>query len=372
MESLQKNRGKVKRYARLMKVANWIARIPDRVTPPPFRLLQIGSAFWQSRALYVAVRLGLADELGDAEKTTRAIAEARSLNEDHLYRLMRMLASVGVFTETAHRTFANSKMSAYLRSDHPESLRAMILMHNAPVMTRPWTESLEECIRSGETPFVKANGAELYEYMDRDEEFSRLFSQAMDSVEALTGSDYLGDFDWDRFDRVIDVGGSNGSKSLAILQSNPRLRALVFDRPSVVGHARAHWQGRADPGVVARMEFVGGSMFEAIPSAASDKDIYMFVAVFHGLDDEDAQVVLHALNRAIGDTNAAVLVVDAVAARTGVDPTIASFDMQMLIGTRGRERTLAEWTALFGKAGFSIREVVDVRTFAKFIVLHAM
>jgi hypothetical protein len=372
MKSLQKNRARVRRYGLLMKVASWVASFPNRITPPPMRLIQMGSAFWQSRALYVASRLGLADELGDSEKTTRAIAGAHALHEDHLYRLMRMLASLGVFEETAHRVFRNSRMSEYLRSDKPGNVRAMILMHNAPVMTKAWTESLEDCIRTGETPFVKANGAELYKYMEGDEGFDRLFSEAMDSVAALTGNDYLKDFDWGRFDRIIDVGGSKGSKSLAILELNPRLRALVFDRAQVVEGARSHWQDRVAPAVLARVEFQGGNMFEAVPAAASDKDLYMFVAVFHGLGDEDAKAVLDNLRRAMGDRGATALVVDAVAEETGIAPALASFDMQMLIGTRGRERTLNEWTALFDEAGFGIQEVVDVRTFAKFIVVRPL
>jgi hypothetical protein len=372
MPTLQKNRGKVRLFQRLTRVAYWVAGIPNRVTLPPFRLVQIGAAFWQSRALYAAASLGLADELGDGEKSTAQIAGALDLHEDHLYRLMRMLASLGVFTETDHRVFRNSKLSHCLRSDHPQGVRALVLMHNSPVMTRPWTEALEDCIRSGESPFVKVNGAELYEYMMGNEAFDRLFASAMDSVEALTGSEYLRDFDWSRFDRIIDVGGSKGSKSLAVLRLHPHMRATVFDRARVIETARPYWEGRVDPSVLARAEFVAGDMFDAIPVADSDRDIYMFTAVFHGLDDEGARAVLANLRRAFGRRRPTVLVVDAVAEPTNIDPTVASFDMQMLVGTRGRERTPEEWSSLFVSSGFDVEEVVDVRTFAKFIVLRLL
>ncbi len=62
--------------------------------------------------------------------------------------------------------------------------------------------------------------------------------------------------------------------------------------------------------------------------------------------------------------------IDTVAAETQIDPAVASFDMQMLIGTKGRERTLPEWRALFEGACLHIDEVVEVRSFASFIVVR--
>lgn len=370
MESLQKNKIKVALYRGLLRFAGGLANIPNKVTPPPFRLIQLGSAFWHSRALYAATKLGLADALGDGVKTTAELADELGLYQGHLYRLMRMLASLGIFTETEPAVFKNSAMSHYLRADYPNNVRAMILMHNSPAMIKPWVESLEPCIRNGKTPFVEANGAELFQYMDGDPAFDRLFSQAMDTVEALTGDAYLDDFDWSLFDRIIDVGGSRGAKSLAILRRQPHLRALVFDRPAVIEDARSFWKNKVEESLLERIEFVGGDLLESVPVPQSGRNIYLFMAVFHGFGDPDARQVLENVRRAIGSGSATVLIVDAVAAERGIDANTAAFDMQMLIGTRGRERTLPEWSALAADGGFSIREVVDVRTFAKFIVLR--
>jgi hypothetical protein len=370
MTTLQRNRFQVRLYQWLLRLANAIAALPNRVTPPPFRLLQMGSAFWLSRAVYVAARLELADALGEAQKTVAALAVERGLHEGHLYRLLRMLAANGVFRETAPRTFVNSPLSHYLREEHPHSLRAMILMHNSPLMTAPWLEPLEQSMRTGETPFAQAHGAELFDYMERDVAFDHLFARAMDAVEALTGSDYLQDFDWSRFDRVIDVGGSQGAKALALLKTQAHMRALVFDRPPVIVAAHEAWQGKVDPAVLARVEFAGGDMLEQIPPPQSERDIYLFMAVFHGMDDATVRCVLQNLRRTIDGLRPGIVVVETVLPPVGTDPALAGFDMQMLIGTRGRERTLAEWTTLFDSAGFALREVVAVRTFARFMVVQ--
>lgn len=372
MESLQKNRFRVKLFAAAVAVANWLAALPNRLTPPPFRLMQIGSAFWQSRALYAAASLGVADEIGDGKKSTAEMASALAVHEDHLYRLMRMLAAMGVFEETSPRVFGNSKLSEPLRSDSAKSVRKMILMHNSEVMTRPWTESLLPSLHSGEIPFEKTHGAPLFDYMDSHPEFDALFAGAMDAVEGLTGLDYLQDFDWGRYDRLVDVGGSKGAKTLAILQHNPQLQGVVFDRQQVTASAEAFWRSRGEERLLERVQFVGGNMFEAIPPAHSDQDIYLCMALFHGLGDEEAGRVLANLHQAFAGYRPTLLVVDTVAEEVGIDPNVAAMDMQMLIGTRGRERTRSEWESLFRRNGFALRELVPVRTFARFIVFDAV
>ena len=115
MKSLQKNNIKVKLFKAMVGLANGLATLPNKLTPPPFRLIQIGSAFWLSRALYVATKLGLADALGEGEKSTTELATDLALEEGHLYRLMRMLAANGIFAESSHRLFRNSSMSHYTR-----------------------------------------------------------------------------------------------------------------------------------------------------------------------------------------------------------------------------------------------------------------
>ena len=122
MSRLQRNRFKVKLFQMAMGFANKLASLPNKLVPPPFRLIQMGSAYWQSRALYVATDLGIADALRDGRKTTYDIAEVLDLHEDHLYRLLRMLASQGVFKECGGRCFRNNRLSAWLCKDHPQSV----------------------------------------------------------------------------------------------------------------------------------------------------------------------------------------------------------------------------------------------------------
>lgn len=368
--SYQLNAGAVRRFAKVMKFGAWLQSIPNKLTPPPFRLMQIGSAFWQSRALYVAARLDIATQLGDDELDTDAIATRIVAKADAIARLLRLLAAIGVFEEKAPHVFRNNKLSAFLRTDNPQNVRAMILMHNADAMSRPWYEHLEQGIRDGVPPFRLAHGEDLFDYLDHHADFDALFSEAMDSVEALTGDSFATDFDWGRFERIIDVGGSRGAKALAILKRHPKLAALVVDRPQVITEAEHYWSARNTNGIE-RLHFQAGDALTTVPSAQSDKDIYLLSAVLHGFDDEICITILRNVAAACGQTGARIALLEMVLPEVGADFASASFDMQMLMGSRGRERTLSEWSVLFVKASVALEEVVGLQSFGNILVLRS-
>ena len=368
--SLQKHRITVRLFGWLMKFSARLQHLPNAITPPPFRLMQIGSAFWQSRVLYTAARLDIATLLGDESLDVDDIAHRVEAQPDAVFRLLRMLAAMDIFEEASPRRFRNNRLSACLREDAPDSVRAIILMHNSPEMSRPWYEMLEQGTRSGDVPFRLTHGSELYEFMDGHPEFDALFSRAMDSVEALTGDSFATDFDWSRFDRVIDVGGSKGAKSLSILKQHQKLKALVVDRDQVVREAERYWQGRENASLLARVSFRAGDLLESIPPATDHGDIYLLCAVFHGLDDEDCARVMHNLVDACAGTGARIALMELVMPESHADLASTAFDMQMFMGTRGKERTLIEWRRLFDQCGLQLEEIVSMRSFGKILVLR--
>jgi len=368
--SLQKNAGAAWSFGKLVKFSAWLLNLPNKLTPPPFRLMQIGSAFWQSQALYVAARLDIATVLADATLDADQIAARIAADPDATWRLLRMLAAMGIFEEIAPRRFANNRMSAFLRQDNPQNVRAMILMHNSETMSRPWIEQLEPGIKRGEAPFELAHGETMYAYMDRHEDFDALFAKAMDSVEALSGDSFATDFDWGRFERVIDIGGSKGSKAVTILKRHPHLKALVVDRLQVIRNAERYWVGKADSALLDRLSFAAGDLLVSVPPAKDDKDIFLLSAVLHGFDDDTSIRVLKKLVAAVGNTGARIALMEMLLDEAQVDLVGATFDMQMFMGTRGRERTLGEWRNLFERSGVMLEEIVGLRSFGKILVLR--
>lgn len=369
--TLQKNPGAVRRFGKLATFAAWLQNIPNKIVPAPFRLVQISSSYWQSRALYVAAKLDIATVLADGQFTAEELAARVRSQPDATFRLLRMLAAMGVFEEVSPHVFRNNKLSNCLRDGYPQSVRAMILMHNSPELSQPWFEKLEEGVRSGSVPFSLTHGQDLWAYLDTHPEFDALFTRAMDSVEALVGESFAIDFDWSRFERLIDVGGSNGGKSMAILKRHPRLKALVADREQVIRGAVEFWQQCEERALLPRMSFESCDLLQSAPAAASDKDIYLLSAVLHGLGDDACITVLCNLASASAGTGATIAVMEMVMPDMQADMATASFDMQMFATTRGRERTQGEWRRLFEKSGLVLQEVVGLQSFGKILVVRA-
>jgi len=234
---------------------------------------------------------------------------------------------------------------------------------------RPWYEHLEQGIREGVPPFRLAHGKDLFDYLDHHADLDALFSEAMDSVEALTGDSFATDFDWGRFERIIDVGGSRGTKSLAILKRHPKLTVLVVDRHQVIAEAEYYWSTHNTTGTE-RLRFQAGDALTTIPSAQGDKDIYLLSAVLHGFDDDTCIAILRNVATACGQTGAQIAVLEMVLPEVGTDISGASFDMQMFMGSRGRERTLSEWSVLFANARVVLEEVVGLQSFGNILVLR--
>ena len=368
--TLQKNNTAVKTVRWLANFFTGLQNFSNRLTPAPFRLLQIGSLFWQSRALYIATRLDVATVLGDNTLSVDDLANKLGCNTEYLYRLLRMLASIDIFNETSPRCFKNSSLSSYLM-DHNTTVRSMILMHNSPEMSSPWFETMENGISQGRAPFEIKHGVELFEYMNLNREFDELFSSAMNEVEAIGSNSFATDFNWSFFDRLIDLGGSNGSKAISILKHNPEIKAVVVDRDHVISKANSYWQEKEETSVVSRLSFKSGDITEAIPPSENNKDIYFLCGVLHAFNDEFSNRILSRISEQCQQTGAKLAVMDLIVPSENADFLSCSFDIQMLMGTSGLERTLEQWESLFSANSLVIEEVVKLRPFGNIMLVES-
>lgn len=85
---------------------------------------------------------------------------------------------------------------------------------------------------------------------------------------------------------LLDVGGGTGIYSIALLYKNPRLRAIVFDRPEVL---RVAAEFADSHGVAERLECVAGDMFsDPLPAA----DTILLSNVLHDWDILECQQLI--------------------------------------------------------------------------------
>jgi hypothetical protein len=332
--------------------------IPDMVSTsesPATVLLRMMRGYWVSQTIFTAARLNIADLLRDGPQTCAALSDRTSVPERSLYRLLRALASVGVFVEVEERTFALTPLAELLRSDVPGSLRASGVFMGE-VLYRVWNELLPG-LQSGEAQFGRVFGAEFWEYLAAHPELAVSFQDMMADLNALTNAAVPAAYDFSGVDCIVDVAGGNGSQLAAILQANPRLRGVLFDLPYALDEARRQLTAT---GVIDRCEVVAGDFLERVPEGG---DVYLLRWVLHDYDDERNIRILRNCRAAMPD-HGRLLVVELVIG-SGSDPdgwTPRFLDLQMLLNFGGQERTEAEFRSLFSAAAFQLQRLIPTRS----------
>ena len=318
---------------------------------PRDNLLRMTNAYEASQAIHVAATLGIADLLEDGPRSAEDLAKATGTHAPTLYRLLRALASVGVFAEETDGRFGLSPSAEYLRSDVPGSVRAWAMLIGRPSFWTSWGHLLAVA-RDGEPAFPDLYGTNIWEYLAAHPEESVIFSAAMTSLSAGVVEAVVQSYDFSGVGALIDVGGGEGALLAAILVANPALRGILFDLPHVVAGAKDRLERT---GVADRCEVVSGSFFETVPEGA---DTYLLKSIIHDWDDAAAIEILRTCRAAMPDTGR-LLVVERVI-RPGNEPDRAKFsDLYMLVALGGRERTAEEFRSLLAEAGFRMTEVID-------------
>jgi hypothetical protein len=319
--------------------------------PPPVVILNLLSGMMTARAVQVAANLGIADLLQDGPQSVTALAEATGTHAPSLYRLLRALASLGLFSEVDAGIFAQTTLSTFLASDVHGSMRDMARMWGDSWRWRAWGD-LAYSIQTGRPAFDHLHGKNLWEYFAEDDPAAgRLFSMAMTSFsEGVTGP-VVTAYDYSAFNTVVDIGGAHGGLIRAILRLNPAVRGILFDLPPVIEGARDRI---AEDGLTDRCALVAGDFFAEVPAGA---DAYMMKFILHDWDDDHCVQILRNCRRAIVPTGL-VLVVDQVLAPGNAPSFGKILDLEMLTILTGRERTEAEFAALFQAGGFRLTRVV--------------
>jgi hypothetical protein len=304
-----------------------------------------------ARAVETAAELGVADLVAEGPRSADDLAEATGSHPSSLYRLLRALAAHGVFEELEGQRFAQTARSATLASTHPRSLRDVARMFGSEWEWRSWA-ALPHSIRTGQPSVDAVYGMSLWQYFeDVDPAAGAVFDAAMTGGSSRLTPAIVAAYDFSAFATLVDVGGGRGHLLAAVLQANPRLRGVLFDRPSAV--ASLHDSLR-EPGVAERVEVVAGSFFDRVPSGA---DAYLVKFVLHNWDDESAGQILARLREAV-PTHGRLLLVERVLSRATDLPGATLVDLVMLKNHAGRERTEGEFRELLSSAGFELAHVV--------------
>lgn len=317
--------------------------------------MQLAMGGFAAQAVYVGAKLRIADMVADGPKTTAELAAVSGVHERSLYRLLRCLASLGVFTEVADRTFANTPASETLIADSPESMRAMVLMIGDPEHGRVIND-LEYSVRTGKTAWDHVHGVPVFKYFfEVNKEFGDIFNQAMTSGSHPQIGAVLAAYDFSGFGTIADIAGGHGHLVGGILQKYPQARGILFDLGVVLAGAPEMLRSY---GVEDRVELVEGDFFSEIPVVA---DAYILKHIIHDWDDDKCEIILGSIRRSMPD-DGRVLIVDAVIPPGNEPHPGKLLDLEMLIAPGGLERTAAEFETLLKNSGLELTRIVPTQS----------
>lgn len=323
-------------------------------TPPhPAQLIvDLGFGFILSGALAAVTELGVADRLAQGPKNSALLSEELGTDASSLYRALRLLASVGVFTEDAEGRFGLTPAAELLRSQVPGSLRDAVLMLTQKIFWAP-TGELTETIRTGKTPFDRIFGKPFFDYLASDAAAGATFHRGMSSLSELENGPIARSYDFSPFQKVVDVGGGHGGFLIEVLQSSPNVRGVLFDHAHVLAESRIVRAGLSE-----RCEHVTGDFFQAVPAGA---DVYVLKRILHDWSDEVCVNILRNCRSAMSPSGR-VLVVDTVIPPGNGPHGGKVLDVMMMASLPGRERTEVEFQKLFAQAGLRLSRVIATPT----------
>jgi len=325
-----------------------------RPISPLAEVRALAMGFVVSRALQVAAELGVADALSEGPKTRIDLAREVGADPATLHRLLRALASYGVFEELADGRYANTPRSECLRSDVPASIRNLARMYGDAASWQSWA-ALEHSVRSGEPSFSHVHGQSMFEYFTTHPESARRFDEAMVAASRLMNDAIVEAYDWEQFGTLVDIAGGMGSTLAAILGANPGVRGVLFDLAHVVERGRVHL---TEQGVAERCTTQSGSFFDTVPAGA---DAYFMKHILHDWNDADCLRILGNCAKAMAN-HAKLLVCEKIVPAGNAPAAVKTMDLVMLVQTDGgRERTEEEFRQLFARAGLRLARVIQTR-----------
>ena len=317
----------------------------------PSMILDLITGKWRAQAVCVAAELGLADLLKDGPLSSEEIAGIAHVSADAVYRLLRALASVGLFSSLPEQRFALTPLGAYLRSDVSGSLRDFARFAGHEISWQPWGQ-LADSVRTGTPAFEHLFGMQAFDYCAQHPDVAAIVNAAMTAATTTSAAAIGGAYDFSQIGTLIDVGGGHGLLLASILKTAAEMRGILFELPYVVEGARDLLRRE---GVAERCAAIAGDFFDAVPEGG---DAYILKGVIHDWDDERASHILRNCHRAMRP-QAKLLLVEGVIT-PGDEPDVQKFvDLEMLVLTPyGKERTEAEFKDLYSKSGFRLLRVV--------------
>ncbi|MFP4023399.1 MAG: methyltransferase [Thiohalospira sp.] len=338
----------------------FLYKLSRKFTAPNIAIVEMVQSFYVSKAIGVAAELNIAEHLKEHDKNISELAKLTGSHEESLYRLMRMLASQGIFKEKDNRVFAQNRLSKTL-VNQTDSMRYMV-MHLANTVNWKLFDDLHNVVKTGKNASEKVLGMNIFEYLEKYPEKNNVYNTAMTNSSLMLSYAILSKYSFKDAKYIIDIGGGHGILLSMILLKNKHLKGILFDLPHVIKDADKNFRNYH---VSERVKYIEGSFFEIIPSGG---DIYIMKNILHNLSDQKAIDILKNIKDVLPEKGN-ILIIEPVISHKNRYSFAKLFDIQMMVSQDGgKERTKEEYNQIINQAGLKLNRII--KTVAPFSLIE--
>ena len=321
----------------------------DTTTIPQTAILRITGQLLSARCIAIVTELGLADALAEKPQKAEELAETCGVHAPSLFRMLRFLASIGIFHQDDTGAFRNTERSNVLRRDIEGSVFPLVRQGWQDVVWDTYRH-LPDGLRTGEPAYTLAHGEAFFDHLAKNPNLGAMFDTSMALMSGPENDVIAGTYPFGEAKSVIDIGGGRGGLLASILTKHESLNGILFDQQQVIEHPDA----LIEAGLGGRYQCKAGDFFKSVPEGA---DVYLLKRILHDWSDDDAIRILTSVRQALSP-EARVAVIDAVI-KPGNDADPNKYlDLGIMTLLKGRERTAEEFEALFTSAGLQLLRIL--------------
>jgi hypothetical protein len=320
--------------------------LADRIVPTSLPLFEKSMGMMDTVTLSIAARYEIADLLAESPQTAASMASRQGIHAEHLHRVLRALASRGIFTLDKEGRFHNNRLSKSLLKANATANREWAQYFGSQSNMLAWL-NLPNTMESGAGSFDQLFGMTVWDWFEKHPDEQEMFAHSMMGVTALQAPIIARAYPFAEIQTLCDIGGGRGTLLSEILIHHKNLKGILLDAPGVLQSAEALLQTK---GVESRVERVPGNFLDRIPLA----DAYTLKNIFHDWDDAFCSRILQTLKKTIQPGQKVLVIEQLVEHNSSLGVGPASDAQMMVVCSGGKERSQAEIQELLLQNGFRL------------------
>ncbi len=280
------------------------AHTPGEMTPGT--IIQTGMAFFASKTLLSAVKLGLFTALAGNKKLSGTdIQKQLGLHERGVYDFLDGLTALGFLNRTGLLETAfysnTAETELFLDRNKPSYVGGILEMANDRLY-HFWAD-LDEALLTGKPQNeIKLTGHSMFEELYSKPERLKQFINAMSGISTGNFMALAQKFDFSRYATLCDVGGAAGVLSVQVSKQHANISCTSLDLPAVEPIAKEYiaaqgMAGRVKTGVVDFFK-------DEFPKA----DVITMGMILHDWDLENKKLLIKKAYNALPEGGAFIVV----------------------------------------------------------------